>query len=256
LGVDLKTIPASHAYIVASEDEILRNETALLLARSFLCEKGRALCGICPGCRRALAGTHPDLVTIERKTDDKGKVKRDISIEQIRQMVTDAWARPQEADRKVYIVKDAQLLNTAAQNAALKILEEPPAFDVFILCAESAEALLATIRSRCVVVRAGGERAVLQDEAAEEYLKLAAVGDRAGICLFMGKCEGFDSERLGAFLESLRAALSDVLCGRKKIPGLSGSEAVRLLALCDRAGEYLRLNVGPKHALGMLCALK
>ena len=255
--MDLRDTPESHAYIVASEDETVRNETALTLARSFLCEKGgREVCGVCALCRQTLAGTHPDLVIIERKADDKGKRKRELTIEQIRQMAADAYARPQVAERKVYVIRDAHLLNTAAQNAALKILEEPPAFDIFILCAESEETLLATIRSRCVVVRAGGEKTVAPDEAADEYLRLAARGDRAGLCLFMGKCESFDSERLAGFLAGVRAELADALCGKKKNLELSGGEAARLLSLCDRAGEYLRLNVGLKHVLGMLCTLK
>lgn len=257
MGIELKNIPVSHAYILASEDETLRNEAAGELARSFLCTAGgRESCGVCSGCRAALAGTHPDLVTIERRTDDKGKQKREIAVDQIRQMVFDAVARPQTAEHKVYVVRDAQLMNTAAQNAALKLLEEPPAYDVFILCTESAEALLPTIRSRCVVVRAGGEKRVVRDELAAEYLLLAAKGDRAGVCLIMGKLDGYDAERLGTFVESLRAALTDALCGRSTVSGLTGENAVRLLALCDRAEEYLRFNVGPKHIIGMLCALK
>ena len=257
MGIDLKDVPASHAYIVASEDETLRNSTADALARTLLCEKGGAEpCGSCGSCRLTSAGTHPDLVVVERRTDEKGKPKHDIAVEQIRQMILDACARPQVAERKVYVVRDAQLMNSSAQNAALKILEEPPAHDVFLLCCDSAEALLPTVRSRCVVLRAGGEKRLVRDELAAEYLLLAAKGDRLGLCLLMGKLEAYDTERLGAFLESLRAALSDQLCGRSAVSGLTGENAVSLLALCDRAQEYLRRNVGPKHISGMLCALK
>ena len=257
MGIDLKSVPASHAYIVASEDETLRNETAAQLARTLLCERGgNEPCGVCESCRLARAGTHPDLVTVERREDERGKPKHDIAVEQIRQMILDAYARPQTAEHKVYIIRDAQLMNISAQNAALKILEEPPAHDVFILCAESAEALLPTVRSRCVVLRAGGEKRVLRDELAGEYLLLAAKNDRLGLCLLMGKLEGYDTERLGTFLESLRAALSDVLCGRSAVSGLSGENAVSFLSLCNRAEEYLRRNVGSKHITGMLCALK
>lgn len=257
MEIDLKSVPVSHAYILASEDETLRNTAADELARALLCQKGGGeACGTCESCRLALAGTHPDLVTIERRTDEKGRPKHDIAVEQVRQMALDACARPQIAERKVYIVRDAQLMNLSAQNAALKLLEEPPAYDVFILCCESAETLLPTVRSRCVVLRGGGEKRLVRDELAGEYLLLAAKGDRLGECLLMGKLEAYDSERLGIFLESLRAALSDQLCGRSAVSGLSGENAVALLALCDRAEEYLRRNVGPKHIVGMLCALK
>lgn len=257
MGIDLKNVPPSHAYIIASEDETLRNAAADRLANAILCEKGGAEpCGICGNCRLVRAGTHPDLVIIERRTDDKGKPKRDIAVEQIRQMILDACARPQTAERKVYVIRDAQFMNPPAQNAALKILEEPPAYDVFLLCCDSAEALLPTVRSRCVMLRAGGEKRLVRDELAEEYLLLAAKGDRPGLCLLMGKLETYDTERLGTFVESLRAALTDRLCGRSALSGLTGENAVRLLGLCDRAEEYLRRNVGPKHIAGMLCALK
>ena len=84
-------------------------------------------------------------MTIERRTDDKGKQKREIAVDQIRQMVFDAVARPQTAEHKVYVVRDAQLMNTAAQNAALKLLEEPPASAAFILCAANTAMLLPTV---------------------------------------------------------------------------------------------------------------
>lgn len=257
MNMDLKSIPASHAYIIASEDEALRNETAERFARTLVCQRGgNEPCGVCESCRLAQAGAHPDLLTIARRTDEKGKPKHDISVEQIRQMVLDAYARPQTAARKVYIIRDAQFMNLSAQNAALKILEEPPAHDVFLLCADSAEALLPTVRSRCVVLRAGGEKRGLRDALAGEYLQLAAKRDRVGLCLLMGKLESYDMERLGGFLESLRAALSDVLCCRSTVPGLSAETAAGLLSLCTRAEKYRQRNVGPKHISGMLCALK
>ena len=105
-------------------------------------------------------------------------------------------------------------------------------------------------------LRIGGEKRVLRDELAAEYLLLAAKRERLGLCLLMGKCDDWDAERLGSFLESLRAALADALCGRSAVSGLTGEKAVSLLALCDRAEEYRRLNVGTKHIMGMLCALK
>ena len=66
-------------------------------------------------------------------TDDKGRPKREIMVDQVRAMAADASILPNEAERKVYVIHEAELMNESAQNAALKLLEEPPAWVVFIL---------------------------------------------------------------------------------------------------------------------------
>jgi DNA polymerase-3 subunit delta' len=70
-------------------------------------------------------------------------------VEQVRSLRSDAWVRPNEADRKVYVLEEADRLNTSAQNAMLKLLEEGPAYAAFLLLTQRANALLPTIRSRC-----------------------------------------------------------------------------------------------------------
>lgn len=246
----------SHAYIISSADEKLRDKAADELACSFICEKSSDRpCMECPSCRNAIAGLHPDVINILRKIDDKGKAKRDIQVDQIREMAADAYVRPQQAEKKVYIIREAGLMNSAAQNAALKILEEPPAYDVFILCAESAETLLATIRSRCVVLYAAGERQEEEPEAALEYISLAAKKKQSELCKFFGQCESMDSEQMQTFINGVRLCLKNIITLRKNYAGLSQNDAVRLLKLYDRADEYLHLNVGVKHIFGMLCVL-
>lgn len=245
-----------HSNIVVSRSETARDGAALRLASAALCAPGGGEpCGSCRDCRLAAAGTHPDIIFIDRPADDKGKLRREIYVDQIRRMAADAWVLPQEADRKVYIIRQAHKMNIQAQNAALKILEEPPEWAVFILCADSAEELLPTIRSRCAIIRAeeAGER--FGDSEAKEYLCLAADRDRAALCAFLTGRESLDSESLGQFLEEVRALISAVLLGKASLPGLSGREAGRLLELCLRAEEYLRLNVGAKHVLGLLNVL-
>lgn len=247
---------SSHAYIIASQDAAARDKKALELACSFICEKqDQRPCMECISCKNAVAGFHPDIIEISRKTDDKGKQKRDIQVEQIRQMVLDAYIRPSQAEKKVYIIKDAGTMNVAAQNAALKILEEPPAHAVFILCSESSEALLATIRSRCVVMRIAGEKQEAESELAEEYIRLAVMADEAKLCSFFGRNEGMDSEKAGAFVSEVRLCLSSFLGMKRKYNGLTRENAYRLLSVYDRAEEYMRLNVGTKHIMGMLCVL-
>ncbi len=246
----------SHAYIIASPDSEQREKKALEIACSFLCEsKERRPCMECSACRNVLSGYHPDVIDISRKSDDKGNKKREIQVEQIRQMVSDAYVRPSQADKKVYIIRDAGTMNPTAQNAALKILEEPPEHAVFILCTDSAESLLATVRSRCTVVRLSGEKAGNESELAEEYISLAAKKDEVKLCVFFGKHEALDNERASAFVSDVRFCLNGFISTRKKYYGFTREDAFRLLALCDRAEEYLRLNVGSKHVMGLFCVL-
>lgn len=246
----------SHAFIIASPDVGLREKKALELACRFICEEqGKAPCFQCRSCRNVLAGYHPDLIEISRKSDDKGKLKREIQVDQIRFMAADAYIRPTQSEKKVYLIKDAGFMNIPAQNAALKILEEPPAYAVFILCAESAETLLPTVRSRCTLIRVSGEKAGAVSELAEEYILIAAKKDPAKLCAFFGAHEALDTEKTAAFVSAVRFCLSGFLSLKKNYNGLTREDAFRLLSLCDRAEEYLRLNVGAKHIMGMLCVL-
>lgn len=246
----------AHAYIIASPSVEKREKRALKIACSHVCKnQEQAPCFECSACRNTLAGLHPDVIEISRKIDDKGKVKREIQVEQIRKMAADAYTRPQQAEKKVYIIKDAASMNITAQNAALKILEEPPAYVVIILCADSAEALLATIRSRCIIIREDGEKEGSENELALEYVSLAAKKDSAKLCSFFGRNESIDTEQMNTLINDVKFCLKNVICLEKSYAGLTRNDAVRLLSLCDRAEEYLRLNVGVKHILGMLCVL-
>jgi len=105
-------------------------------------------CGGCAQCTRVAAGTHPDFRLVARDEE-----RRDIRIEQVRDLTRWLVLHPLMATRKVGIIDEAHCLNANGQNALLKTLEEPPASAVLILTASSAGALLPTVRSRCQVVR-------------------------------------------------------------------------------------------------------
>ena len=105
-------------------------------------EGGRP-CGVCEGCRKVLAGIHPDVITVR---DDQHK---NISVDVVRQIRSDAYIRPNEGERKVYLLEGADQMNASAQNAMLKLLEEGPQYAAFLLLAENGGGLLQTVRSRC-----------------------------------------------------------------------------------------------------------
>ena len=119
-------------------------------AARLLCQAPVAddACGVCPQCTRVAAGTHPDLHVITR--DDE---RRDVRIEQVRELTRWLTLQPLMAARKVGILDEAHCLNEHGQNALLKTLEEPPGAAALVLIAPSAALLLPTVRSRCQVVR-------------------------------------------------------------------------------------------------------
>lgn len=246
----------SHAYIISAQNMEESLHTASGIAAAAVCTaKSGAPCMQCRACRKAQAGIHPDIISIRRLSDDKGRQKREIGVEQIRQMAADAVVLPNEAKRKVYMIEDADTMNIPAQNAALKLLEEPPRGVVFLLCVVNAQQLLPTVRSRCVEINRNGEKPAEDEESmklASDYIKAVSTGDPARLCRFSGQSEGLDARAAAAFIDSANALLSDMLCGRKPDLGISPADMLRLTALMERCSAYLRVNVGVKHIFGLL----
>jgi DNA polymerase-3 subunit delta' len=130
-----------HAYLFHGATSSTR-PAARAFAAALLCPTGG--CGECEHCRRALAGTHPDLVTVERTGAALGA-------DDARRLVGLAQRRPLESARQVLVVPEAHLAARTVP-ALLKTIEEPPRATVFILLAEDLPPELVTIVSRCVVV--------------------------------------------------------------------------------------------------------
>ena len=239
----------THAIILSGDGEATK-QRARELAASLLCEgTGRRPCRECRHCRKVFRGDfpgiHPDVAAVERQVNTSGKLRREITVDQIRALVEDASVLPNEAERKVYLLPEADAMNTAAQNAFLKLLEEPPAFVSFLLCAERPEALLPTVRSRCTIERCSGREESFDEDVrtrAEGFL--GARADRVGLLRWASAMEKQDNAGL----------LSIVGCARA-LAVRCGADAEEILFLEDflgRAEEYLRANVGVKHVTGYL----
>ena len=246
----------SHSYIVSSASMERCLQEAARLAATAVCSatEGRP-CGLCRHCRKAGQGIHPDVGLIERLVDDEGRQKKEILVDQIRQLSVDACVLPNEAEGKAYIIRDADTMNNYAQNAALKLLEEPPKGVVFILCACNAQKFLPTVRSRCVEI----SLAAKEEEADENSLKLARefvslVADKkaAELCRWCGKNEGMDQQSLVSFLNCVRQLAADILCGRFRDFSMSTRSAMKLDGLACRCLDYTKVNVGVKHIIGLL----
>ncbi len=132
------------AYLLTGGDDPALERTAQALAAACLCRAPEPPCGTCRSCRKVEKGVHPDLQVVEKPAD-----KTQITVEQVRKLRAEAYVRPNEAPRKVYVIRRAWQMNDEAQNAFLKVLEEGPEYAVFVLLSSNAAALLPTIRSRC-----------------------------------------------------------------------------------------------------------
>ncbi len=131
-----------HAYLFHGPSGSGKRAAARGLAAALLCPNGG--CGACNTCRRALAGTHPDLVVVER-------TGAALSVADAQTIVTRAQRRPLEGSRQVLMVTDVHLARDSVP-ALLKTVEEPPPGTVFILLADDLPPTLATIVSRCLQV--------------------------------------------------------------------------------------------------------
>jgi len=249
---NIDTDRLSHAYIVSGG-------LAGTLAGSVVCAGagGAKPCGVCPHCAKAARGVHPDIMVVEKASD-----KREIVVDQIRELKKDVIIVPNEAEKKAYIVKDADLMNKNAQNAFLQILEDPPSHAVFILSTDTPSALLPTVRSRCVDIKARTDAEAVMEAgtpaaAAEmaEMLFFALESGNSSLVSLMFKLEKLDKEAFAAFLSAARsqaaARLREDAHSVSSLPPETVSNAERVLV---KAGEMLSLNVSAGHLSGMICA--
>lgn len=141
----------THAYLFSGPAGSNKTQAAYALAQALICPKGATgprggACGDCENCTRAKKRTHPDIHYYQ--PEGAGGYL----VEQIRAIVADVALAPIQAQRKVYIIDRADMLNRAAANAFLKTLEEPPDDVVLILLGRTRESVLPTIASRCQIV--------------------------------------------------------------------------------------------------------
>lgn len=131
----------SHFYLISGPAGSGKKTLARLLSAAILCKEAEKPCLTCPACRKVMADSHPDLITV---SDPEHK---NVAVKIVREVRDAMFIRPNEADRKIYVFP--QELGIEGQNALLKILEEPPPYGVFMLLTDNPEKLLPTVRSRC-----------------------------------------------------------------------------------------------------------
>ncbi len=242
----------SHAYIIGGIDPDGAKALAEQIAAAYICTgQGETPCGACIGCRKVKGGIHPDVIWVSVMDG-----KREITVEQIRQLRAAAYIRPNEAHRKVFVIENAQAMNANAQNALLKVLEDGPSYLSFLLLTENPQQLLPTIRSRCETLsllprEEAPECGEELRQKADRLAQLLLGADERALAEFTVALEHQKMERetLNTLLDAVKEALRPELLTHPErvIPRMEWLEEIQ------RASAF---NVGTGHLLGWLAAAR
>lgn len=152
LSADIAAGRFPHALLIEGPTGCGKKTLARQVAMAAVCEHTDTRpCGVCNPCRKVTEDIHPD---VEFVTVEKGSAS--LGVDRVRELRDGAYVMPNEATVRVLVLCDAHTMTVQAQNALLKILEEPPRHLVFILTCENRAQMLATIRSRVQTVSLGG----------------------------------------------------------------------------------------------------
>jgi len=256
----LKSGRFPHAVLIESAHPDQTDALIRQIAMTLLCRTPQSgqPCGQCTGCKKVEAGIHPDLL----RYTGEGK-SRAISVEQVREIRAQAYVLPNESEKKILVLGDAHNMLLPAQNALLKILEEPPASAVFILSADNRFRLLETVRSRVSIISlesGQGARETpensIHKEAVAQMIEHMSRGEEAQVLACLSR---YEKDRPGfiQMLNELRdSLLRDMISGGYKGPG-SPTDPLRLWAFAAIIEETLgdaQHNVGVPLLSCALCA--
>ena len=255
----------SHALLFTGSGDRVGLARYAAAAMECTADRGQP-CGACPACRKVGQDIHPDVITV-RDPDHKN-----IAVDVVRAIRADAYIRPNEGRRKVYIFPDCAILTEQDQNVLLKIVEEGPPYAAFLFCAENPSQVLQTLRSRCVEVKLRPEAAEDGEpsEAAEELCRAICTRRHGTVAELAVRLERkkLDREALAAMLERSRAAFAAALLSlygrqpegidREIAPfitkNLTKTQIMSTIELLQKYHGECPYNVGPGHVLGALAA--
>lgn len=243
----------SHAYIISGPAGSGRHVLARQLAAAMLCTgAGERPCGKCLPCQKVMKGIHPDLSVISGP-----EIGKPIAVDQVRLLRADAYIRPNEGERKVYLLERADQMNPSAQNAMLKLLEEGPPYAVFLLLADNVGGLLQTVRSRCEELALVSASEPTGEETGQEWKllakRLADALEQAGELELFEAVMELDGRRGREGLSVLLDALADEL-GVRVVRGGNRRRLLRAWELVKELRSAAKLNVNGGQLSGWLCA--
>ena len=213
-----------HALIIEGEEGIGKKTLAKDIACALVCRGNDKPCGECSQCKKAIGAIHPDI-----SEDIPAGTANSFHVDTVRNIINDAYVQPNEADYKIYILANAHCMNQNAQNALLKILEEPPKYVVFILTTNSKSALLSTVLSRSVCVSLEG----VDIERAANYIT--------------SHCENVDYNTAKKTVETFNGNIG------KAIDSLQDSKTSELVDVCNKICKAL--TTSNEYEMMTLCSV-
>jgi DNA polymerase-3 subunit delta' len=210
--------------------------------------------------RRIAAQAQGDLLVLERTVGDKGKLRQDIAVEDVRRSVGFFGSTAGEGGWRIAIVDAVDELNAAGANALLKVIEEPPPRSLLLLISNAPGRVLPTIRSRCRVLTlrplaagdvARGAAAVLGRDAEDGELQAAVAMAEGSIGRALTLLDGPDlalRQRVIKLLDGLPEVDPHALHALGE--AMSGTDAHTLAAFVDPVNAWLsaRLVAGPQES--------
>ena len=252
----LETRRLPHATLLAGPAGLGKREFARAFVARVLCREAKGeegACGRCRSCEQQAAGSHPDFVLVTFELRDDGKLRTEITVDQIRTLSARLALTPQQNGYQVALIDPADAMNDNAANALLKTLEEPSAETLLVLVSDEPARLPATILSRCSRVDVRFPAA----EVARTWLESRGIDAKAAATA-LALAAGNPGEALGyagsgGRVDEVAAGLVELLAGRTAASSLAArwadehaslrlrilAQSLRLIARQRESGEAL-----------------
>lgn len=221
------------AVIIEGDFGTGKKTAAFDIACALFCEQEDIVCGKCGACRRMNAGSMPDYTVF----NEAGEA---IKVDLVRDIRRQSFIRPSEAEQKVFVINRADLMNVAAQNALLKVLEEPQSTTFLLLC-ENDKLLLQTVRSRCMVFstsaladeQIAGELSKKYKAFTKEQINTAVASSRGSLGRALQTIEGKASKAAELAEEFMQSAETSEMKAFETCLKIGALPRIDFLEFCD-----------------------